>query len=161
MDLDAGNTYFVDDIFFNKINDPYLKTNHKTTSRPHYFAFKDPYTSLYWLVPCSSQIAKFEKIISQKKQQHKPTDAIKIIKIQGKITALLFQDMFPISSDYITSQYIRNGQPYSITNPKTISYLEKNAQKIISLIRHGVRFTPTQPDTKRIETILLTDLHKK
>lgn len=67
--------------------------------------------------------------------------------------------MFPISSNYITSEYIRNGQPYTIADPNTISYLEKNAQKVISLIRHGVRFTPTQPDMKRIEKIMLEELH--
>lgn len=95
MKITAGNVYFVRDSFFQKVMDPYLKINYDTTKRPHYFAFQDEETSLYWLVPCSSKTEKFERILEQKKERHKPTDTIKIVTIQNRKTALLFQDMFP------------------------------------------------------------------
>lgn len=158
MDILTGNLYFVSDNFFAKIQDPYLKINYEGTKRPHYFAFMDRKTGLYWLVPCSSKIEKFEHLILKKQEQRKPTDTIKIVKIFGRKTVLLFQDMFPVIARYIDGQYIKGGQPVRIADPKRILELEKNAEKIINLLHRGVRFTPTQPDVIKIEKIMLEEL---
>lgn len=158
MDIKLGYVYFVRDAFFDKVKDPYLKINYETTKRPHYFAFRDMATSLYWLVPCSSKVEKFERILQARKEQHKPTDTIKVVPIQGRKTALLFQDMFPILDTYIDSQYIRGGQPVYIANPKVVQELEKTARKVIKLLRRGIHFTPTQPDVRRIERLMLDEL---
>ncbi|MCM1104099.1 MAG: hypothetical protein NC409_08315 [Clostridium sp.] len=120
MEILTGNLYFVSDSFFTKIQDPYLKVNYENTKRPHYFAFKDSKTGLYWL--------------------------------------LLFQDMFPITAEYIDGQYMKGGQPVRIANPKLIQELEKTAKKVINLLHRGVRFTPTQPDIIKIEKIMLAEL---
>ncbi len=160
MEILTGNLYFVSDNFFAKIRDPYLKINYDNTKRPHYFAFKDNKTGLYWLVPCSSKIEKFEYLIRKKQEQHKPTDTIKIVKIFNRKTVLLFQDMFPVITKYIDGQYIKGGQPVRIADPKLIQELEKNARKIINLLHRGVRFTPTQPDIIRIEKIMLRELQE-
>lgn len=100
MKLQAGNIYFVSDRSFEKVKDPFLKINYKTTKRPHYLAFQDTATFLFWLV-------------------------IKIVKIQNQKTALLFQDMFPTTKSYITEPYIRGGQPFYIADPKVVAELEK------------------------------------
>lgn len=160
MEILTGSLYFVSNDFFVKIQDPYLKINYENTKRPHYFAFHDPRTDLYWLVPCSSKVEKFERLIQKKKEQNKPTDTIKIVKIFGKKTVLLFQDMFPIIERYIESQYIKGGQPVRIADPKQIQELEKTARKVINLLHNGVRFTPTQPDVKRIERLMLEESKK-
>lgn len=160
MEILAGNLYFVSDDFFVKIQDPYLKINYESTKRPHYFAFKDSKTGLYWLVPCSSKTEKFEHLIQKKIEQHKPTDTIKIVKIFDQKTVLLFQDMFPVTAAYIEGQYIKGGQPVRIVDPKLIGELEKNSRKIINLLHKGVRFMPTQPDVIRIEKIMLEELQK-
>lgn len=159
MEILTGSLYFVSDAFFTKIADPYLKINYENTKRPHYFAFLDSKTGLYWLVPCSSKIDKFERLIQKKQEQHKPTDTIKIVKIFDSKTALLFQDMFPVTAGYIDGQYIKGGQPVRIADPKLIQELEKTARKVINLLRRGVRFTPTQPDVNRIEQIMLEELN--
>ena len=158
MEILSGSLYFVSDDFFAKIQDPYLKVNYEDTKRPHYFAFKDSKTGLYWLVPCSSKIEKFERLILKKQEQHKPTDTIKIVKISDRNTALLFQDMFPVTAEYIDGQYIKGGQSVRIADPKLIQELEKNAKKIINLLHRGIRFTPTQPDILKIEKIMLGEL---
>jgi hypothetical protein len=121
-------------------------------------AFFDTKTSLYWLVPCSSKVEKYEKIIEQKQTNRKPTDTIKIIKIQDKKTVLLFQDMFPTCARYIKEQYVRGGQAVYIADPKMVAELEKTAKKIISLLRRGVRFTPTQPNIFLIEHLMQEEL---
>ena len=111
-------------------------------------------------MPCSSKIEKFERLIQKKKEQHKPTDTIRIVKIFDRKTVLLFQDMFPATAQYIVGQYIKGGQAVRIANPKLIQELEKNAHKIIRLLHKGVRFTPTQPDVIRIEKLMLEELKK-
>ena len=158
MEIMTGNLYFVSDEFFARIQDPYLKVNYEDTKRPHYFAFKDSKTGLYWLVPCSSKIEKFERLVQKKHEQHKPTDTIKMVKVFDRKTVLLFQDMFPVITRYIDDQYIKGGQPVKIADPKLIQELEKNAKKIINLLHRGVRFTPTQPDIIKIEKIMLEEL---
>lgn len=80
------------------------------------------------------------------------------MKIFGRKTVLLFQDMFPAIAKYIDGQYIKGGQPVRIADPKLIQELEKNAGKIINLLHRGVRFTPTQPDIIKIEKIMLEEL---
>jgi len=160
MEIVTGSLYFVSNDFFAKIQDPYLKINYEITKRPHYFAFRDKKTRLYWLVPCSSKIEKFEQLIQKKQEHHKPTDAIKIVKIFDQKTALLFQDMFPIIATYIDSPYIKGGKPVRISDPKVIQELERNARKIINLLHRGVRFTPTQPDVIKIEQLMLVELQE-
>ncbi len=88
MEIMTGGLYFVSDEFFAKIQDPYLKINYENTKRPHYFAFRDSITGLYWLVPCSSKIEKFERLVQNKREQHKPTDTIKIA-VDIAMTAVL------------------------------------------------------------------------
>ena len=146
--------YFVEDSFFEKVGDSFLKRNYDDTRRPHYMAFFDEKTLLYWLVPCSSKTEKYEKIILQKQKNSKPTDSIKIVMIQDKKRVLLFQDMFPIRASYIKEQYIRGGQEVYIADPKIVKGLEKTAKKIINMLKNGVRFTPTQPNIFAIEQIM-------
>ncbi|MBN4062688.1 MAG: hypothetical protein COA82_02935 [Alkaliphilus sp.] len=158
MIIESGYMYFISDEFFKKINDPCLKINYKNTKRPHYYVIKDNKTSLYWVVPCSSKVDKFQAIINKKEALNKSANAIKIINIQGKKTALLFQDMFPISEKYFFEQYIRGGQPVFIANPKQVELLQKNAKKIIKMIHRDVKFTPTQPNANLIERVMLNEL---
>ena len=67
MEILSGYLYFVSNDFFVKIQDPYLKINYENTKRPHYFALKDKHTELYWLVPCSSKVEKFERLLQKKR----------------------------------------------------------------------------------------------
>ena len=85
MKISSGNLYFVSDQFFQKIQDPYLKINYETTKRPHYFAITDHETDLYWLVPCSTKIEKFERIIQKKQTHHKPSFCFRICSPSLKI----------------------------------------------------------------------------
>ena len=71
MDIISGNLYFISNAFFEKVNDPFLKINYQETKRPHYFALYDEKTKLFWMVPCSSKVAKYRGIIQKKKERHK------------------------------------------------------------------------------------------
>ncbi len=161
MEIIIGNFYFVSDSFFEKVGDSNLKINYETTKRPHYFALRDKKTSLLWLVPCSTKVEKFEKIIEKRKQYKRPNDTIKIVIVQDKKTVLLLQDMFPINEKYISNQYIRGGQPVKIADTNVVADIERSARRVIILLRQGVKFTPTQPDVIRIEQFMLEELNNE
>ena len=160
-DIVSGRLYFIKDEFFDFVCDEYLKMNKESTQRPHYYALKDSLTGLLWVIPCSSQIDKYRKIIESKEKKGKKHNHIQIIKVSGIEQAFLFQDMFPIIEKYIENPYIKQNTFMEIRDPKKISAIEKNAKEIIKLIRHGIKFTPTQPDSVRIEKIMIEELKKE
>ena len=67
--------------------------------------------------------------------------------------------MFPISGAYIDTPYLRNENPYRINNLKVILELEKNANRLINMLRQNIKFMPTQPNSIRIEKMLLNQLN--
>lgn len=119
MEFIQGALYFLKDYFFDFVQEDYLKKNYSQTKRPHYFAVRDNGTGLLWMVPCSSRVEKYEALIRKKQAQHKPTNTIKIITIFNKKSVLLFQDMFPVSEQYVDGPYIKGGQLVRISDPFT------------------------------------------
>ena len=63
--------YIIKDSFFDDMNEPYLKGN-KEGNRPHYYCFEDSVMGLYWMIPLSSRIDKYKKIVDNKKKSGKP-----------------------------------------------------------------------------------------
>lgn len=155
-----GRLYFIKDEFFDFIGDKYLKANKENTQRPHYYTFKDYSTGLLWVIPCSRQVSKYKKIIENKKKAGKRHNHIQIIKVNGIEQAFLYQDMFPIVNKYIKNPYIKQNVFMEIKDPKKLSAIEDNAKSIIKLMRHGVKFTSTQPDIIRIEKLMIEELIK-
>ena len=151
MDFVSGRLYFIKDEFFDTVGEEYLKMNKEDTQRPHYYAFKDSSTGLLWVIPCSRQ----------KKKDGKKHNHIQIIKVNGIEQAFLFQDMFPIIEKYIKNPYMKQKVFMEIKDPKKLSAIEDNAKDIIKLMRHGVKFTPTQPDSVRIESMMIEELNKE
>ena len=160
MDFVSGRLYFIKDEFFETVGEEYLKMNKDDTQRPHYYAFKDYSTDLLWVIPCSRQVNKYKAIIEKKKKNGKKHNHIQIIKVNGIEQAFLFQDMFPIIEKYIKNPYIKQNVFMEIKDPKKLSAIEDNAKDIIKLMRHGVKFTPTQPDSIRIEALMIEELNK-
>ncbi|MDE5818634.1 MAG: hypothetical protein K2N41_07270 [Lachnospiraceae bacterium] len=59
--------YIIKDKFFEDMSDPYLKGN-KAGNRPHYYCFEDTSTGIYWMIPLSSQIDKYKRIVENKEK---------------------------------------------------------------------------------------------
>lgn len=114
---------------------------------------------MLWVIPCSSKIEKYQNIIIQKEIKHKPHNHIQIVTVNGRKSALLYQDMFPIAPHYIDQPYSNATGIFEIRDKKTVAQIEANAHKIINLLRRGIKFTPTQPDVNRIEKIMLQELN--
>lgn len=160
MDFVNGRLYFIKDEFFEFVGDKFLKMNKYDTQRPHYYAFKDENSNLLWVIPCSRQVDKYKKIIKKKKDCGKKHNHIQIIKVNGIEQAFLYQDMFPILEKYIKNPYIKQDTFMEIRDPKKLSSIENNAKEIIKLIRHGVKFTPTQPNVLKIEQMMIEELNQ-
>lgn len=147
--------YIISDEFYKDFPDSYLKGN-KNERRPHCYALKDEKTGLYWMIPMSSRIKKYENIISKRIQNGKPCDILHIAKLDnGKTSVFLIQDIFPITEKYISREYTIGENHLRITSEKLATIIEQKSRKTLGMIRKGVKFTPTQPNVLKIEKQLL------
>ena len=121
--LSADACILLKKAFFELVGDVFLKTNKDSTLRPHYYAFKDEKTNLLWVIPCSSQIEKYQTIIKYKNENGQKHNHIQIIKVNGIEQVFLYQDMFPVLEKYIESPYKKQNAFMEIKDPKkNISY---------------------------------------
>ena len=156
--MQAHSFYIIKDEFFSEMNDPYLKGN-KSANRPHYYCFKEE-ENIYWMIPLSSRIDKYKAIIAKQEAKGRRCNILHITKLDnGRESAFLIQDIFPITDKYIARAYTIANQPLILTSEKTAGEIDKKARKVIKLIKHGVKFTPTQPDVLRILEKLKQSLH--
>lgn len=130
--------------------DPYLKGN-KAGNRPHYYCFEDTSKEIYWMIPLSSQIDKYKRIVEKKEKSGKSCDIIHIVKLDdSRQSAFLIQDMFPITDGYIEREYTIAGNHLMLTSEHTVKEIEQKAKKVIGMLKRGVKFTPTQPNVLAI-----------
>ena len=85
--------YIIKDRFFEDMPDPYLKGN-KASNRPHYYCFEDNATGIYWMIPLSSRIDKFRKIIEKKEQVGKSCDILHIVKLDDSRESVFFNTRY-------------------------------------------------------------------
>lgn len=140
--------YIVKDKFFEDMKEPYLKGN-KKESRPHYYCIRDSMEGIYWMIPLSSKVEKYRRIMEQKERKGKPCDILHIAKLDGKHESVfLIQDMFPIVEEYIEREYTIAGRHLVLTSEQTAKQIEHKARKVIKLLKNGVKFTSTQADVR-------------
>ena len=118
MELLQGSLYFIGDDFFEKVEDSNLMVNYATTPRPHYYAVRDVKMGLLWRIPCSSRVEKYQRIIHDRKNRHRSTLGVRIVKIRGEKTVLLFQSMFAtVYKGNIIKNLIMDCQSYTKYRP--------------------------------------------
>ena len=132
------------------MKDPYLKGN-KTESRPHYYCFQDTSPDIYWMIPMSSKIKKYQRLIDKRISDGKPCDILHVAKLDtGVECAFLIQDMFPITEEYIMRPFTISGNHLRLTSQHTAMIVRRKAKKVLGMLKRGVKFTPTQPDIMSI-----------
>jgi len=140
----------IKDQFFEDVSDPYLKRN-KEGNRPHYYCFEDTNSGIYWMIPLSSRIAKYRKIMERKEHDGKPCDILHIAKLDNdRESVFLIQDMFPITELYIEREYTIAGNHLMVTSEHTAREIEQKAKRVLGMLKRGVKFTPTQPNVLAI-----------
>jgi hypothetical protein len=103
------------------------------------------------MIPLSSQVEKYARIINQRLNNNKTCDILHIAKLDnGKESVFLIQDIFPIKEQYIEREYMLYNKPFVLTSKKLIDEIEKKAKKVINLVLSGVKLLPTQIDVKAI-----------
>ena len=143
--------YIIKDEFFIKFSTLNFKTN-KNENRPHYYCFKDETDNeIFWMIPLSSKVEKYKKIIEIRSKENKPNDIIHIaILDNNKESVFLIQDMFPITEKYIKRSYTINGQPLVLTSENTAIEIELKASKIMTLLKRGIKLNKEQTNVNKI-----------
>ncbi len=152
----AGGFYFISDKFYSDFPDPYLMPN-KTDeigqehNRPCYYAYLDNKTGLYWVIPISSKVEKYQKIAENKRKKYGRCDTILFGNVLGRKSAFLIQNMFPTTEEYFESQYInsRDGVPVRVDGAFE-KELKRSARRVIALVHNG-RNNLIFPDVLGIE----------
>ena len=151
--------YKIKEQFFEDFPDENLKEN-KGENRPCYYCFRDVKSDLLWMIPMSNQIEKYKRIIEERQKKNKPCDILHVAKLDnGRESAFLIQDIFPVSEKYILSEYTFNGNALTITSDALAETIEHKAKTILLLIRKGLKLLNTQADILKIEKELLSILN--
>ena len=152
--MQARGFYIISDEFFTDFPDPFLKGN-KGGSRPHYYYLKGS-NGLFWIVPTSGMHEKYQNIINKRIALGKPTDFLHVAKLDnGRKTAFLIGDMFPVTKNYVLREYTFNGNHLRVTSDRLALQIGRKSKIVLGLLRRGDRFSPTQPDALKIEQALL------
>ena len=160
--------FFITDEFFTRHNpDGHLMKNKEGDhNRPCFYAFPDNREpAIYWCIPISSRIEKYERIVANKiakqiEKGHKTPkcNTIRFGKVLGQKRAFLIQNMFPVTSKYISGIYIdKNTQSPVTIPPATEKDIVKNAKDILKLVLRGYD-SLVFSDIRKIYAELATEL---
>ncbi len=146
MQINVGCFYFIKDSFFDIIDDSELMKNKENENkRPCYYCFKSKeYNNIIWFIPVSTKIDKYQKIYDYKIQKQiklgkKPSiDTIVFGDVANTYSAFLIQNMFPVTEQYVESQYIKNKVPIRLSNKLQTEIVDK-ATKVLNLYNHGMK----------------------
>jgi len=148
--------YLIKKDFFTLINDKNLLYKDK---RPHFFVLKDKKTDLIWMVPCTSNIEKWQQRINKLNPGKSYSDSVAIFSVLGQKQVLLFQNMFPCLEKYIDRPFTIHNEPGLIYNKSKIRFINRMAKQTILLLEKGVKLSKFPPDITKIKTLMLNELN--
>lgn len=139
--MQIGHFYFIKDQYFKDYPNPNFMSDHAEMERqPHHRPCLCAFTEnshIFWLVPISSKVAKFERICNHKIAKCGKCDTIDFCEILGHRKAVLIQNMFPVTADYILNEYQADSVPVQI-NRKDQKRIIRKAKHVLHLQRNGV-----------------------
>ena len=157
--MDKGRFYYISDQYFVDFPDPKLMQNKESIcgelhGRPCFYAFEEKSTGIYWMIPFSSQVAKFRRYYDAKMQRYRRCDTLAFGNVLGYEKVFLIQNMCPVTAEYIVNEYIdkRMNVPVRIDGVFEKELLDK-ARRVLALQRKGVPLI--FPDVLGIEAKLL------
>ena len=164
MQINIGCFYFIKDSFFDIVNDPELMQNKENgNKRPCYYCFKSKsYDNIIWFIPVSTKIEKYQKIYNNKIEKQiklgkRPSiDTIVFGNVTNIYSAFLIQNMFPVTKEYVESQYMKNKVPIRLSNKLQTEIFYK-ANKVLNLYKHGMKKI-VFPNIDRILELLLKNI---
>lgn len=162
MQINVGCFYFIKDSFFDVIDDPELMKNKENgNKRPCYYCFKSKESSnIIWFIPVSTKIDKYQNIYEKKlKKQIKlgktpSIDTIVFGNVANTYSVFLIQNMFPVTEEYVESQYIKNKVAIKLSNKLQTEIIGK-ATKVLNLYNHGMKNIVFPDIDKILEKLLI------
>ncbi len=156
MEFKDGYVYHIKDSYFEKVNDDKLMKNKENGNfRPTFYCLKDEKTSLLWVVPMSSRIEKYQQIVNKQTERYGKALGIYIGTFDGKSSAFLIQNMFPIIDKYLDHIHTRNGNPVPVKE-SVKAEVKSRMQKARQLVSRGKKVV--FPDIIRLEKLMLEEI---
>ena len=140
--MTTGHFYFLKPEYFTKFSNSQFMNNREEQDeqehkRPCFFAFTEN-GSIFWFVPISSKVEKFERIYANKLRRYGKCDTIDFCYVLGRKKAVLIQNMSPVTKNYILNEYLDPHQnPVQICE-KARKRIVRKAKKVLELQRQGV-----------------------
>jgi len=167
MDMDSGRFCFLADQYYEDFPDEYLMRNKEVVDgvlrdRPCFFVFQDSVTSeILWLVPISSNYAKYKALYDKKVERYKKCNTIRFGEVLGKQAAFLIQNMCPVTKEYIREVYVdKNGVEIQVDG-RIAQDVIANAREVLAITKRGAKIV--FPDVNAIHKALREQIaqHKK
>ena len=136
--MELKHFYFISDNFYEDFPDPALMKNKEDEhGRPCFLAIQDD-DGLFWMIPISSKVSKFETIYARKTKNGRRCDTIAFAEVLGNKRAFLIQNMFPIIEKYISGEYCQHstGNPVMISEIEAKEILQK-FKRVLALVKQG------------------------
>lgn len=143
--MQAGKLYFVKDEFYKRFKGYGLLENSdilddKEHGRPCCYLFK--YTQeendIYWLIPISSKVSKYENEYQRAIKKYGKCDNISFGYVLGEKRAFLPQNLFPATEKYIDNIYLDKNTSLPINIPADLmAELNAKARKKIRYNQMG------------------------
>ena len=164
--MEVGKLYFIKDEFFERFKNCGLLENKEISDgMPHgrpccyLFKFEELNEEIYWMIPISSKVEKYKKQYKKSMEKYGMCDNISFCHVLGNERAILPQNLFPVTKQYIDQAYIDKNTNLQISLPKnTIADVNKKARKKIRYNQNGKPFGMS--DIIKIYNRLLEDLKK-
>lgn len=155
-----GMFYFLSDQYFIDFPDQRLMQNKESINgRPHgrpcFYAFTDEKTGLLWMIPVSSQVAKYHIHADKKIAKYGRCETILFGEVLGHEKAFLIQNMCPVTDDYIAHLYmdVRSSTAVNVDGGFA-EELVMTAKRVLGKVRQGLTKL-VFPDVLSIERKLL------
>ena len=103
----------------------------ETGARPFFFALKDQDSELFWFIPISSKIDKYQPII-----QKYPNAGIVCELYGGKQSAILVQNIIPAKIEHIEREFTVNSIHYILKDTNKINTIKRKAKNVLAIIKH-------------------------
>ena len=132
----TGHFYFLKPEYAQQFANPKFMNNHEH-NRPYFCAFTED-NRIFWLVPISSKVDKFEHIYNTKIKRYGKCDTIDFCHILGRKKAVLIQNMCPVTQEFILNEYNDpHNKPVQLCE-KVRKRITHKAKKVLVLQRKGV-----------------------
>ena len=139
MEVKQGYSYHIKDHFFSDVSDSSLMSNKENGNyRPNYYAIEDSKNKdIFWMIPISSKVEKYKKIVSSKIKRNGKCSTIVIGIFAGEEKAFLIQNAFPVKEVYLNHVHTIQGNPITV-HKKLDKELRTKLKEVIAMKKRGI-----------------------